>query len=287
MKFIPDSVTRTIARQILVAQKNSPHIMFGAGLIGIVGGTVLACRATLKLGTSLDNMKEDIEAVKELKSTNPEESYNKHMAYVYGKGTLDICKLYAPAVLVGAASIGLLTASHITLTRRNTALTAAYAAVAKAYEEYRARVKSVIGEEKEGDIYNNVSIEAITDGEGKSKDLEVAGPNLGSPYARFFDEYSIQWQKNPEYNRLFIECQQRYANQLLMARGHIFLNEVYDMLGLKRSKAGQVVGWVMGQGGDNFIDFNMFEIMNSKFIAGYERSILLDFNVDGVIYDKI
>ena len=59
------------------------------------------------------------------------------------------------------------------------------------------------------------------------------------------------------------------------------------MLGLERSSAGQVVGWVMNNDGDNYIDFGMFEASSSRFVNGTERSVLLDFNVDGVIYDKI
>jgi hypothetical protein len=70
----------------------------------------------------------------------------------------------------------------------------------------------------------------------------------------------------------------------------VFLNEIHDMLGLERTKAGAVVGWVMGGDGDERIDFGVFkanEYMGQEFVNGNERSILLDFNVDGVIYDKI
>lgn len=43
---------------------------------------------------------------------------------------------------------------------------------------------------------------------------------------------------------MFLRRQQDYANEMLKARGHLFLNEVYDLLDIPRSKAGQVVGWV-------------------------------------------
>jgi hypothetical protein len=64
------------------------------------------------------------------------------------------------------------------------------------------------------------------------------------------------------------------------------------MLGIDRSKAGSVVGWVITKEGtgDNFIDFGVFDGDNPRardFVNGREGSILLDFNVDGVIYDKI
>ena len=107
-----------------------------------------------------------------------------------------------------------------------------------------------------------------------------------SIYARFFDETSTNWQRTQGYNQFFIQAQQNYANDLLKSRGHVFLNEVYDMLGLERSKAGAVVGWVKGNG-DNYIDFGVFqgdEWNAMRFVTGDERSILLDFNVDGVVY---
>ena len=92
---------------------------------------------------------------------------------------------------------------------------------------------------------------------------------------------------------MFLRAQQQYANDKLIAQGHLFLNEVYDMLGLPRTKAGAIVGWVYDDNnavGDNFVDFGIYDVHRETardFVNGYERSILLDFNVDGVIYDLI
>ncbi|MCA1800666.1 MAG: DUF6353 family protein, partial [Actinobacteria bacterium] len=111
-----------------------------------------------------------------------------------------------------------------------------------------------------------------------------------SIYARYFDEGSTVWSRERDYNRLRIRAIQNYANDMLKARGHLFLNEVYDELGLPRSRAGAVVGWVMSKSGDNFVDFGIYNQENERaraFVNGQEQSILLDFNVDGVIYDLL
>ena len=111
-----------------------------------------------------------------------------------------------------------------------------------------------------------------------------------SPYARWFDETCMAWTNDQESNLYFLEMQQNYANELLKARKHIFLNEIYDMLGIPRTRAGQVVGWVYDEKnpiGDNFINFGLYDEHNVKFINGYEKSVLLDFNVDGDILDRI
>lgn len=288
MKFIPQAFTQKIARELLIIRKNSPRTLFVAGIVGSIASTVLACRATLKLPDMIDEMQTDINGVKELRHFEqyPQKQQGKDLAYAYGINVYRVAKLYAPSVLLGAASIGALTGSHVTLTRRNVGLTAAYSAVQSSFDAYRDRVREELGEEKELDIHHGTHNEKVTI-DGKSVDVKISDPNKWSPYAKMFDEYNPNWKKNSEANRLFVTSQQNYFNHLLSARGHVFLNEVYDQLGFQHTPAGCVVGWVLNQGGDNYIDFGLFKATSSEFINGYERSIVLDFNVDGVIYNLI
>lgn len=127
---------------------------------------------------------------------------------------------------------------------------------------------------------------------------EYPGNKLGeqfavSQYARLFDDSCVGWTKDPEYNMHFLKCQQGYCNDRLKAKGHLFLNEVYDILGIPRTKAGTVVGWVYNEKnpiGDNFVDFGIFDTndeRNSDFINGYKNTAILDFNVDGDILEYI
>lgn len=294
MKFVPNKVTRSIGRSILKTKKNSPHIFFAGGVIGVAAGTVLACRATLRAGDVLDEVNHDVGEVKKiaekrLKSSDnkyDESEYYKDLAYVYGKGGGKFVRLYAPAVVVSGVSIAALTGAHIQLTRRNASLTAALATVSAAYDKYREYIREEFGEEKELEIYHNVRKEAVENTDG-SKEVVRIGDTTHSPYARFFDEYNPNWKKDAEYNKMFVMTQQTYANHLLQARGHVFLNDVYDLFGFERSSAGAVVGWVLEGSGDGYIDFGIYEAHNSDFVSGRERSIILDFNVDGVIYDLI
>lgn len=282
MALVSQKTSRALMRQVLVLKKQSPHIFFAGGVVGVIGTTVLAARATLKLHDTLDKFKYDIDQVK-----GGEDQDNKDLAYVYGRGTIDIVKLYAPSAALGVASIAALTGSHVILTRRNTALAGSLAILSQAFDEYRERVQEEVGTGKELDIRFNTEDIEITDEDGNKQIVKIADTNGLSPYARFFDEVSPNWQKDPEYNRLYVQCQQNYANQKLQAHGHVFLNEVYDWLGIERSKQGAIVGWILDGNGDGYIDFGMFDVQSRDFVNGAERSILLDFNVDGVIYDKI
>jgi hypothetical protein len=107
-----------------------------------------------------------------------------------------------------------------------------------------------------------------------------------SMYAKFFDETCMGWTKDAEANKFFLLCQQNYANDKLKKYGWLVLNEIYDMLGMPRTKAGQCVGWYYDEDnpvGDNYVDFGIFEDHNISFINGIENKALLDFNVDGDI----
>ncbi len=298
MRFISFSTTRQIGRAVLQLKKNSPHLFFAGGLVGSVTSTILACRATLKLPETMDTIRADLQAVKDRKE-NPqlvaglereytERDYVHDITFVYGQSAKKLIKLYGPAAFIGIASTGALTGSHVQMTRRNSALTATAAALSKAYDDYRERVRSEVGEEKELALHRSLSEQKV-EIDGKKAVVKITGdPAKWSPYMRIFDDASPNWQKDAELNQIFIRCQQNYANHLLQARGHVFLNEVYDALGLERSQAGAVVGWVLnGDTSDNYIDFGVYEAYNEKFVNGDERCALLDFNVDGVIYDKI
>lgn len=289
MSLVPVAITKTVARNQLLLQKSSPTILFGAGVVGVVASTVLACRATLKMDEVLQEAQHKITFAKDLDHPQySERDRTKDIQVVKVQTVVQITKLYAPAIIVGGLSIAALTKSHNILSRRNAALTAAYAALEKGFNEYRARVVAKYGEDEDRDLRYGTR-EITVEEKGKKKKVVRVGPGDPSIYARFFDVSSPSWDKEPEYNLIFLKCQQNYANDLLHSRGHVFLNEVYDMLGIPRSKAGAVVGWVMGVG-DNFINFGVFDDKNDKardFVNGFEGSILLDFNVDGVIFDKI
>lgn len=290
MKFIPNAMSVKVAQKALMGRKHSPTVLFAFGVAGVTCSTVLACRATLKLESVLDKAQNDLEMARALDHEDYSDiDRKKDVAIVYVRSVTEIGTLYAPSILLGAASIAALTTSHNILTRRNVALTAAYAALEKGFTDYRERVIDKFGEEEDRKLrYEHEEVE-IVDSKGKKKKVLRVSSDAESIYARFFDQMSPSWSKEPEYNLLFLRAQQNYANDLLKSRGHLFLNEVYNMLGIPHSGAGAVVGWVIGKDGDNFVDFGIFEDNEGcrDFVNGREGSILLDFNVDGVIYDKI
>lgn len=304
MKFIPDAIARKVSQQRLFASKNSPQILFGVGVVGMVGSTILACRATLQLEDVLDSIEADKRKANLAKThvesgevssdiSYTDNEYRKDLAIISVRGISSVVKLYAPSVLLGAASIGCLTKSQSLLKERNIAITAAYAAIDGAFNRYRERVVDRYGIEADRDLrYDSEEVDIIDEETGKltTEKRVISAP--GAPYARFFDEISSSsFSKDPDINLMFLRTVQNYCNDRLKARGHFFLNEVYQELGMSHTEAGALVGWRwLKDSGDDFIDFGIWdgtqETVND-FFNGREGAILLDFNVDGIIYDKL
>lgn len=305
------SLIRTTNKIGLILKKNSPKILMGVGIAGSIVSTVLACKATLKVKDILDEKNETVEQIHNCVEDETvdynEEDKKKDLTILYAQTGVKLAKLYLPSIALGALSIASIVSGYKILNKRNVALAAAYTVVDKGFKNYRKNVVERFGEEVDRELRHNIKAKQIEekyiDKDGnektrKKKVYEIADdkkPGEGiSEYAKFFDEWNTdEHSKDPEYNLMFLRKQQDYANEVLKHQGYLFLNEVYDMLGIPRTQAGQVVGWIYDENnptGDNYVDFGIYDLHDQQkrdFVNGLERNILLDFNVDGVIYDKI
>ena len=296
LSAIKQIVTSKAGLAVLAGHQHSPAILFGAGVIGVVGTVVLASRATLKLSDTLDEF-EVGKAQSEAALNNNRigsETAKSNNVILHTHLVLGIAKLYMPAVILGTASIGALGGSHYILTRRNAQLTAAIIALDKAFKEYRSRVVSEQGEDKDREyMYGTSTREEYSEtkkGEPKVTKVTTFGDG-SSPYSVVFDNDNKNWQPTPEYNAFFLRQQQNYLNDRLRAKGHVFLNDAYRELGFPDTTSGAVTGWKWQGDGDNFIDFgcwtdNTLEDIR-EFMRNGDRGILVDFNVDGVIYKNL
>lgn len=308
---IMNNVTKFAKRSGLKFKKHSPEILVVSGVVGVVASAVMACKATTKLDAVLSESKEQVNKIHEVME-NPdlipadkdytEQDAKKDLTIVYTQSAIKIVKLYGPSVLLGALSITAILGGHNILRKRNLALAAAYTALDTSFKDYRGRVIERFGKELDRELRLNIKNkeieETVTNEDGSTtvekKNVEVAGDiEKYSPYAKFYDDGCIGWEKDPELNLMFLRRQQDAANEILKHDGYLFLNDVYEMLGIPKTTAGQLVGWIYDEKhplGDNRVDFGIYDLYKENcrdFVNGYERTILLDFNVDGEIYKLI
>jgi hypothetical protein len=282
-------------------KKHSPEILVVVGVVGTVASAVMACKATTKISEVLEDSKETIDKIHEcvadetLAEEYSKEDSKKDLTIVYIQTGVKLAKLYAPAIILGAFSITSILASNNILRKRNVALAAAYATVDKGFKEYRNRVVERFGKEVDRELKYDIKAKqfekTVVDENGKKKKIKekvnVTDLNTNSCYTQVFDESNPYWENNSDYNLLFLRAEQSHANNLLMARGYLFLNEVHERLGFQPTKAGQIVGWVYNPDNpdiDNYVDFGIIE-SNRDLGDDYSPCFLLDFNVDGNIWE--
>lgn len=299
---IMKSVNGVASKTVMKLKKHSPEILVVAGIAGTVVSAVLACKATTKVAEILDETKGTLDTIHEGMETGAingqeytTEDGKKDTVVVYAQTGMKLAKLYAPAIILGTLSITSILASNNILRKRNVALGAAYAAIDKSFKEYRGRVIERFGEQVDTELkygikakkFEEIEVDHETGKEKKvKKTVMVADPNLQSDYAVYFDSKSRNYETNPDYNRMFLKAQQAFANDKLQTRGHLFLNEVLDDLDLPRTPAGQIVGWTK-DGPDGYVNFRIVEVERETEDGRHEPALLLDFNVEGNIWEKM
>lgn len=299
---IMKSVNCVASKTVMKLKKHSPEILVVAGIAGTVVSAVLACKATTKVAEILDETKGTLDTIHEGMETGAingqeytTEDGKKDTVVVYAQTGMKLAKLYGPAIILGTLSITSILASNNILRKRNVALGAAYAAIDKSFKEYRGRVIERFGEQVDTELkygikakkFEEIEVDPETGKEKKvKKTVMVADPNLQSDYAVYFDSKSRNYETNPDYNRMFLKAQQAFANDKLQTRGHLFLNEVLDDLDLPRTPAGQIVGWTK-DGPDGYVNFRIVEVERETEDGRHEPALLLDFNVEGNIWEKM
>lgn len=299
---IMKSVNGVASKAVMKLKKHSPEILVVAGIAGTVVSAGLACKATTKVAEILDETKGTLDTIHEGMETGAingqeytTEDGKKDTVVVYAQTGMKLAKLYAPAIILGTLSITSILASNNILRKRNVALGAAYAAIDKSFKEYRGRVIERFGEQVDTELKYGIKAKKFEEIEvdpenGKEKKVKktvmVADPNLQSDYAVYFDSKSRNYETNPDYNRMFLKAQQAFANDKLQTRGHLFLNEVLDDLDLPRTPAGQIVGWTK-DGPDGYVNFRIVEVERETEDGRHEPALLLDFNVEGNIWEKM
>lgn len=292
-------VVGTMNKATMFLRKHSPEILVFGGVAGTVVGGVMACKATTHLPEVKKKAHARMEAMRKEKIEDEGER-RRSVAKAYFQTGFDYVKLYAPSCIVGGLSVAGILAGNNILRKRNVALAAAYATLDTSFKQYRARVADRYGEDVEReilyDIHEKKIKETVTDENGKTKEVKKSVPVAGSisGYARYFEQgASKAWEPSEEYNLFFLNLQQRLANEQLRAHGFLFLNDVYQMLGFDKTKAGQIVGWVYDKNNtdkyknDNYVDFHIQQIRRAdeNDPDGILETILLDFNVDGPILE--
>ena len=302
MKINTKTLRKSFKKAQLTVRKHSPEILMVAGVIGTVAGAVMACKETLELEDVLDECKQEKMELEEqyaMCEQYSEDALKKDQVKLTIKQAAKIVKLYAPSVIMEATSIGVIFASNDIMRKRNASMAAAYATLNSMYKRYRQNVIESYGEEVDKDMRFGVKHEKVTeiDEDGNKVKIDARIVDLDntalaiSDYSRFFQSGCRGFDENSgRYNILYLKGIQAMFNNKLIADGYVMLNDVYRELGFDTIPEGWSIGWVYDDEnpiGDNYIDFGLYEARNKnqRAVNDWEPVILMDFNVDGNLYE--
>lgn len=286
------------------AKQHAPEILVGVGLTAGAASTALACYASFKEKDLIEESKENYDSL--IVMVEDPEELKKEKTKLYLKVVGETAKNYAPAFGLFVAGTSCILYGTGILNKRNATLSMGLAAATSALRDYRREVIERYGEDVDQQLrYGIKTIESKTketteDGKTKTvkKNIEVMEKDHISSsledYIRVFDESNPYWDNDMDINLFFVRSQQYIYNQKLIADGHVYMNDVLKSLGFPVSRVGHDVGWNYDPDNptiDNFIDFGIretnipVEVSDGSII--YKKAIVLNFNVDGGITDKV
>lgn len=309
---IGNAVTKAAGGSSLFLKVHAPEILVGSGVAGFALTIVGACKATNKARDILDTKDECINENDECLASGAltEAEHDANLQLIQRNTRRELIKTYTPVATGALVSVILVLSGYRMINGRLVKTAAAYKILEDGFGRYRENVRDEFGEETDWRMLNTVRPERLeaanaereanreieADKKRKKKNHEKRRTSHEEIYSQIFDQYSDRWRRSWTPDQVFgyLRQKQREANDMLRIRKHIFLNEVYDLLGLDRTETGAVVGWILTKNNpDTFVDFGLDGMPEGKLreILASERNediqIKLHFNPDGLIYNMI
>lgn len=288
MKYVPKSVTQFAGNTALKLRASSPTILVVTGVVGFGVTAVMAAKASRKAEAPIEEFHKERFAIQHAGLSEQEEK--TEIIALYRNTGLDLAKVYGPTVVVGTLSAASILYGHQLLSRRHVATMLAYSGLQEQFLSYRARVAQTIGEKLEKDIYDGAHGEWVEDpdhkGEYKLQPVWDGSLDHDSYLRPWFNQFNVNWTRDWQARKFFLQSAQSYANDRLEIYGHVLLNEVLDGLGLPRQPEGWQAGWLKKADGSSYIDFGILASNDPNtidFLEGRSDEVRFNFNIDGDI----
>lgn len=249
------------------ADKNSPSILTGLAVAGVISTTVMAIKATPKAEKLLLEAKiAKMDYIEYDKIAEHPEILLKDtpLPDLTALETLRIVGMtYGPTVLMGGATIGCILGANSINLKRNAALAASYALTSDTLRDYKAKTKELLGEKKEQKISDAVTGDKIKRTPVSTDKLVRTGRGETLCFEPWSGRYFLS---DIEYIRKIIND----MNVMLINQSFITMNELYYALDLPETKIGDQIGW---------------EVENGKLVEPLFTSTLTEDNTPCLVLD--
>lgn len=312
MGNVGTSISKVAGKTGLKIKKYSPEILLAVGVVTEVAAIVSAVKAAknhdqiiadhedrleiAKLGYTpeeLDEIKEGTEVV----AIDDQKIIRKKVTKCYIKTAGNLAKNYALTAAFSGVSMASFIGMHNIQAGRIAGLSTAYTGLKEGFDRYVKNNIELNGEENhrkckygfDKDTKETVSIdgEKQTIEETAVKDLESVKDAGYYADSYWFDKQSSPMFKGMgNYDIMSLDAAEEYINALIETRGWATLNDVFDNIGMQRTKDGMIEGWVKGKGGRACLGHH--DPINQKALDGkMNQPILLSPNVHGNVFAMI
>lgn len=229
---------------------NAPKMMTSFGVVGVISTSVLAARGGLKAHQIL--LEADAHRVAEARSNQEEAPELTRKEIV-----LLTWKCYAPAVGMGALTIGSIFFSHRIGSRRAAGLAAAYSLSERAFSEYREKIVEKLGPKKEQSARDEVAQDRVNRNpiSQTQKEMIFLGKKNGEILC--FDKFGGRYFMTSveEINKAVNE-----VNHLVIHNDQARLTDFYHRIGLPETTYSEEVGWDT----DNLLEVEMSTTLSDE-----------------------
>lgn len=294
---------KTVALRVTrMVVAHAPEILMGVGTIGVAAGTIVVAKQATKLEDELSEIKDAQYDLKDQKDTMDAKEYKKALLAIKVAAAKKVAKIFAPGAVLVIAGVVCFFSAFGFVKKENGILAASVAAANKAFEEYRARVVEDQGADKDKEYLYGLKKEKIevetTDENGNTKKEKVEAlvvdpekSNISRYAIRFTPEFSGEAYPDVNNNLMILKSCERTWNAVLPSRKKVYLNEIYQELGIDETWESRMVGWDYDADnfGDGKIRFDITEVIvrDDNDPLGYHKELIVDFNVDGDIVHKL
>lgn len=244
--------------------KHSPLILTVGGVVGLGATAVLSYKARHKVEAIVEDVeakRKDEERIEELRTElaradetvldeiQTELAFLEENAEVINKGVVarDLAGALALPVTVGIASICSIALSWYIMNNRLLTVSGALATATAEHVYYKNRVAKRYGEEVADELSIPVRDEkrmVTNEKTGKESEKEVpVREEMTSLEGEWFDQSSEYTVDDHSYNVAFVNSVKDKLENQFTRNGSLLLNQVYDALGLPRTKSGALMGW--------------------------------------------
>lgn len=239
-------IQKVLYRSRLYLKKHSPVILTCIASVGVMATAVTAVKATPK-------------ALELIKADSRDNHDGNPYGYTKTEAIISAWKCYLPSLVLGASTIICIFGANALNQKRQAALTSAYALISSSYQEYKAKLKELYGEEAHNSIVDSIAKE-------KCKDVHITADSFISCSTLDFEDgmepeiirtfYDSFSQRHFESTISRVIQAEYHLNRNFMFSGVIPLNDFYEFLGLEKIEIGDAVGWSACNGDIYWIDFN-------------------------------